>query len=82
MLLDGMFLDLENYLKDLMTRSWLGAGTVIDTFIATCEDYGNDFTCLRHSASGSNTVRVCHCCPLSVGTLTYSAIGVNLGQIG
>ena len=50
MLLDGMFLDLENYLKDLMTRSWLGAGTVIDTFIATCEDYGNDFTCLRHSA--------------------------------
>jgi len=49
MLLDGVFLDLENYLKDLMTHKWLGSGVVIDTFIATIEDYGRDYTHLRTS---------------------------------
>ena len=50
MLLEGVFLDLDNYLKDLMTHKWLGSGVVIDTFIATIEDYGSDYTHLRTSA--------------------------------
>lgn len=50
MLLDGVFVDLENYLKILMTHNWLDSRDIIDTVIATIEDYGGDYTHLRTSA--------------------------------
>jgi len=50
MLLQGVFVDVESYLNNLLTVKWLGSHEVIDTFIATMQDYGNDYTHLRTSA--------------------------------
>jgi len=50
LLLDGVFLDLEQYFQELLTKKWLGSAVIIDTVIATLEDYANDYVHLKPSA--------------------------------
>lgn len=50
MLLDGVFVDLDQHLQELMTRKWSTSPVIIATVIATFEDYANDYVHLKPEA--------------------------------
>jgi len=49
MLLEGALSDLEPHFQELLSRKWLSSNVIVETLIATIEDYVNDYSHLRDS---------------------------------
>ncbi|XP_065178512.1 exocyst complex component 3-like [Sycon ciliatum] len=47
MLCDIVFIDLDMFLADLLTKKWIGSSKAMDTIDATVRDYAADFKSLR-----------------------------------